>query len=385
MRYKKIIVLSLICILCFLFVGCNSNDNDEQPIIPEFTLAGDWSGNKIVSKTTTIGCEEYETKDGGIFLGKEVNDTYRTVYLVDNIAKDLTYAYVGLVERSSRMFLGEDYTYRYVLKDYSTGNILYSDEEVIYITDGCYDNETLSYMGTYTATRYDYYYQMNYYTINGVEYSEKQVTRVWDAYFSVETNTFLGREHNFDKVILSYTINDKTYNSEEVYELQNLWSSKPSDDLFSGDEGRCYIENSSQYCYTTKEVVETYGYEYTDNTDIYAYDQVRQIFRNINGEELENINLQIGENYAQIKISSNLTYDYTQIANCTYRSQDEKKDKYYRGYYGLLNDTIYFTADEYSLDGAVWNKDKSNTKFEFQIVNNKLLYDGIVFEKETEI
>lgn len=379
MRSKKFTICVLLCLLCILFVGCQSNDNGEQPILPEFTLAGNWTGNKIIATSTVVDCEEYETKADGIFLGKQIKNSYRKVYLVDNKAKDLTCTYVGLVERSSRKYLGEDYTYRYVLKNASS---LYTDEEVIYITDGCYDNETLLYLGTYTETRYDYYYKITYYTINGIEYSDKQVTRVWDAYFDAETNKYIGREHQFSKVILSYTINNTTYNPEEVYELRDIWSSSPRDDLFSGDNGGCYVENSTLNCYTIKEVVETYGYEYTDNADIYASSQVEQISRRINGSETATVDLQIGENYAQLKVCSDLTYNYTQVANYTYRTSDAKNVKYYKGFYGLLNDTIYFTADKYSSDGIVWYEAKSDTKFEFKIVNSNITYDGITLKKD---
>lgn len=348
----------------FLLVACS---NEES-----FKINGEWNGVTTIQKNIDIICEEYETLSGE-YLGKK-STYFNNIYIVDNVVKDLYSVHDGLVERSTRQYLGDGYTYTYVLKDKTTNEILFNSENVSYYeNNACYNKETKKLIGV-SSSSYEKTYYEEIYVVNNIEYSSNEVSCVSNAYFDNNTGLFLGQKYDF-KEERTYFINNRSYKANEVYELEWKSGNGTYEDWFSGDDGGCFVERESLYCYKTNEVVRSSGYKYQTNNNIYPNNQVKQIKRNCTGQEITNIKAQFGDNYAEIKCYISTTYNYEDIKNLTFQSEDSQQACYYRGQYGELNKTIFFNAQQYSYNGNDWySYDNNGKKFEFKISDKTLLF-----------
>ena len=354
--------------MMFILTACNNN---------QFSIVGDWNGYTTISKSATITCEEYETLEGD-YVGKKISNESHKMYLVDGISKDLSLTYNGLVEKETQLYLGTNFTYTYVLKDRTTGDISYSSDEVDFYEYGaCFDRLTRKFIGIYSRS-YEQSYSITIYVIDGKEYTSNEVACYSNVYFDKETNLYLGSRYNFDEV-RTYYVGDKIFQFDEIYILNSMSSSNIHEDWFSGNRGYCYVEKDTLCCYKVDEVVDTYGYEY--ETGIYANGQVKQIKRECLGEEKTSINAKFGDGFAQIKIIVDLKYNYDKLEGLTYQTQDSSETIYYRGYYGLLDDITFLKAEQYSNDGNRWyDLDyKYPRKFEFIVKNKGLQF----FDKST--
>lgn len=366
MKYKFRIAILVFALLLpmTLLCACNNNKNG-------FSIIGKWEGNNVNTVSTNISCEEYETIDG-VYIGKRLNYVSH-IYLVDGISKDLTLAYNGLVEKSTNLYLGKDYTYTYKLRDNTTNEILYSSEEVNYYEhNACFDKTTLKFIGLCSSS-YEESYGVYAYIVDGKKYTSEEVGCYDNSYFSKETNLFLGTRHNKFDEIRTYYVNDKYFEADEVYELIGM-SGGFHEDWFSGKYGYCYIEKDTLYCYKIDDVVSTSGYEY--DAGVYVNSQVKQIQRNCIGQEQTLLTVDFGENFAILKIATQIIYDYSEIIDYTFKDQNTSKTIFYRGYYGSINEVVYMEADQYSYDGIQWYNlnNQYPKKFEFQISDNGLQF-----------
>lgn len=363
--YKIVIVFCFIISSVFMS-ACNNNDD-------EFTIIGDWSGVNSVDTSITVACEEYETLQGE-FLGKR-NGGYQSFCVVNNEIKQLTYKTKGLVERDTRLYLGEDFTFTYVLKDKQTLEVLYNSENVeFYEFNACFEKETKMFVGAYSS-RYEKSYYEEIYVIDGVEYSSNDVFNYHNSYLDLKTNKYIGQSYDFVQE-KTYNINGKFYEHYMVYELGTTGGSY-REDWFSGTSAGGYLEESTNLCYKTDEIVRKSGYKYGNDNKLVADEEVKNIVRTCDGVETMSVDLNIGESYLEIELTKTIEYDYSQIDNYTYRNANSVQKLRYRGKFGVLDNVIHFLAEESSNDGSNWyTVNNSNIKFELKIENNKLLISG---------
>lgn len=365
-KIKNLLLAILLIMPCFVFSACDKN------IQPESGYAGRWSGNTVIPKEQIIYCEEYETLDGQ-YLGNRISSSSHKMFLVNNVSKDLVLTYSGLVERSTCLYLGTEYDISFVLKDISSGDILYTSEEVsFYPSRACFDKETNNFLGLYT-TYYEKSYSEYIYVINGNNYSSNDINRYNYVYVNNLTNQYLGVYSDFDCVD-TYIIDGVEYSADEIYVLNSMSSTANHNDWFGGTSGYAYVENITNYCFAENEVVETYGYNYGETRVEVSNEEVQQIARNCIGKETTTIDANFGDYYAEITVTVDLRYNYDEIKDYTFTSADRRTKYSYKGHYGVLDGIIYFTADMYH-NGSRWiHYEEVNRKFMFELKGNKLLF-----------
>ena len=362
--FSKIFFAFVFILPCIFLCSCTKEK--------EFSLQGVWNGSTSIDVEISIECEEYETLEGE-FLGKRDNSTYQNITLVNDEIKNLTLKSKGLVERTTRLYLGEEFTFSYVLKDVETKELLYTSEEVVfYETKACFDKETKEFIGEYTSYSYSNYHDTTTYVINGQEYSSNDVENIYDVYVSLETNLLVGKERDFLQE-KTYYVGEKVYQHNEVYELEGMSSSAVHEDWFSGDSATAYVENATNYCYKVGEVESTYGYQYGEDKIAVPSKNVKKIIRKCVGDETTSAEIHIGENFAKIKLSVVTKYDYSHIEGYTFTRKDSASNVWFRGKFGILDNVVYFTAEEYSYNENDWSLlSNSNRKFEIEIKENQL-------------